>query len=79
MCMVARSPIIGASLKQSYVCGDSCFYETNRHESPPHCPGVRLAPVRGEIQFDLTINCATFSRQEIITLVIEAMKMKKMI
>jgi cytidylate kinase len=32
-----------------------------------------------EIQFDLTINRATFSRQEIVTLITEAMKMKKMI
>ena len=32
-----------------------------------------------EIQFDLTINCAAFTRQQIIALIIEAMKWKNMI
>ena len=32
-----------------------------------------------EIQFDLTFNCAAFTRQQIISLIVEAMKMKKMI
>lgn len=32
-----------------------------------------------EIEFDLTINCATFTRQEVIDLIISAMKMKNII
>jgi cytidylate kinase len=32
-----------------------------------------------EIQFDLMINCAAFTRQQIISLIIESMKMKNMI
>jgi cytidylate kinase len=32
-----------------------------------------------EIQFDLNFNCATFSKAQIVELILEAMKMKKMI
>lgn len=32
-----------------------------------------------DINYDLTINCAAFSRQQIISLVIEAMEMKKLV
>lgn len=32
-----------------------------------------------EIQFDLTINCAAFTRQQIVSMIIESMKMKNMI
>jgi cytidylate kinase len=32
-----------------------------------------------EIEFDLTINCACFTRQQLIDLIIQAMKMKKLV
>ncbi len=32
-----------------------------------------------DIQFDLTLNCATFTRQQIISFIINAMKMKNLI
>lgn len=32
-----------------------------------------------EIQFDLTINCASFSRQQLIDMILEAMKMKNLL